>query len=185
LHHFKIKKLKSDNQYIIRFKGLNEGNHNFRFEVKSNFFIEFNAIEAKDGNLEVIINLNKKLNFLTLNILIKGTLSVQCDRCLEYFNYPIEYKDNLLVKFSESFVEQSGDIIILHPSDSELDLKHYIFECISLSIPYRKIHPKFKDGKSLCKKEMLQKFHELEAKEQEKIITTNWEKLKYFFENNN
>ena len=177
--------MKSDNQYIIRFKGLKEGKHNFRFDIKKSFFNEFNVIEARDGNLEIIINLNKKHNFLTLNILIKGTVFVQCDRCLEYFNYPIEYNDNLLVKFSETSVDQSDDTIILHPNDNELDLKHYIYECISLSIPYRKVHPEIKDGKSLCKKEMLQKIHELEAEENEKTANTNWDKLKFFLETNN
>jgi uncharacterized protein len=177
--------MKSDNQYIIRFKELKEGNHEIIFKVKTSFFTEFNLMEAKDGNLKVIINLNKKPDFLTLDIFIKGTIFVECDRCLEYFNYPIEYRDKLLVKFSETSVEQSDEIIFLHPSDNELDLKHYIYECISLSIPYRKIHPESKDGKSLCKKEMLQKIHEHEAEEHENTIRTNWDKLKYFLETNN
>jgi uncharacterized protein len=185
LHHFFNKEMKSDNQYIIRFKELKEGNHKILFEVKKSFFSEFDVIEANDGNLNVMINLNKKPDFLTLNILIKGTVSVECDRCLEYFDYPIVYKDTLLVKFSETSVDQSDDTIILHPNDNELDLKHYLYECISLSIPYRKIHPDSKDGQSLCKKEMLQKIHEHEAEEQEKKVNTNWDKLKYFFENNN
>jgi uncharacterized protein len=177
--------MKSDNRYIIRFKELREGNHKIIFEVKTSFFTEFNLMEAKDGNLKVTINLNKKPDFLTLDILIKGTIFVECDRCLEYFNYPIEYKDNLLVKFSETSVEQSDEIIFLHPNDNELDLKHYIYECISLSIPYRKIHPESKDGKSLCKKEMLQKIHEHEAEKQENAVNTNWDKLKCFLETNN
>lgn len=185
MHHFKIKKVKSDNQYIIRFKALKEGNHEIMFDVKEYFFSEFDKMEAKDGNLKVIINLNKKPDFLTLDILIKGIIFVECDRCLEYFNYPIEFRDNLLVKFSDTSVDQSNDTIILHPNDNELDLKHYIYECISLSIPYRKIHPESKDGKSLCKKEMLQKIHEHESEEQEKAVNTNWDKLKYFFETNN
>ncbi len=185
MHHFKIKKLKSDNQYIIRFKGLNEGIHNIRFDVKRKFFTEFIEIEAKDGNLQVLITLNKKSDFLMLDIIIEGTLLVQCDRCLEYFDYPVNYKDSVLVKFSENMAGQSNEVIILHPNDSELDLKQYIYECISLSIPYRKVHPETKDGNSLCKKEMIEKIHEFEAENQGKKVPANWEKLKYFFETNN
>ncbi len=142
-------------------------------------------LDIQDGNLVIMINLNKKPDFLNLDILVKGTIFVECDRCLEYFNYPIEYKDKLLVKFSDTPAGQSDEIIILHPMDDELDLKHYIYECISLSIPYRKIHPESKDGKSLCKKEMLQKIHEHEAEEKEKKVNPTWDKLKYFFETNN
>ena len=185
MHHFKIKKLKSDNQYIIRFKGLKEGIHNFRFDIKKRFFTEFSEIEARDGNLEVLIKLNRKADFLMLNITIKGTLFVQCDRCLEYFDYPVKYKDIVLVKFSENNAEQSDELIILNPNETELDLKQYLYECISLNIPYRKIHPETKDGKSLCKKEMIDKINEFETETQDRKVHANWEKLKHFFETNN
>jgi len=185
LHHFKIKKLKSDNQYIIRFKDLKDGIHNFSFDIKRKFFTEFIEIEAKDGNLKVLLTINKKADFLMLDIIIEGTLLVQCDRCLEYFDYPVKYKDNVLVKFSENTALQSDEVIILHPNDNELDLKQYLYECISLSIPYRKIHPETKDGNSLCKKEMIEKIHEFEAENRENKVLANWEKLKYFFESNN
>jgi uncharacterized protein len=177
--------LKSDNQYIIRFKGLSEGIHSISFNVDSKFFAEFAEIEARDGNLQVLVTLNKKPDFMVLDINIKGTLLVQCDRCLEYFDYNVDYKDSLLVKFSDNTTTQSDEVIILHPNDSELDLKQYIYEYISLSIPYRKVHPETKDGISLCKKEMIDKIHQFEAENNEKKVMANWEKLKNIFETNN
>lgn len=185
MHHFKIDRLKFDNQYIIRFKGLKEGIHNFKFAINKEFFMKFDALEARDGTVEVIANLIKRSEFLTLDILIKGTVEVQCDRCLEYFNYPIEYSSILVVKFSENSSEQSDDMIILNPNDNELNLTHHIYEFISLAIPYRKIHPESADGKSLCKSDMLQRIREFEVKQDEEAIKTNWEKLKYYFANNN
>ena len=185
MHHFKIKKLKSDNQYIIRFKNLKEGIHYFSFDIKKSFFTEFAEIEAKDGEFKVLIELNKKADFLMLDVTIEGTLLVECDRCLEYFDYPVKHKDSVLVKFSENLAGQPDEAIILLPDDNELDLKQYIYECISLSIPYRKVHPETKDGKSLCKKDMIEKIHEFEVKSREKKVLTNWEKLKYFFDTNN
>ena len=177
--------MKSDNQYIIRFKSLPEGIHSISFDINNKFFEEFVEIEAGGGNLKVLVTLNKKPDFMMLDINIKGTLLVQCDRCLEYFDYNVEYKDSLLVKFDENATSQNDEVIILHPNDSELDLKQYLYECISLSIPYRKIHPETKDGISLCKKEMIDKIHEFEEENKEKKVLANWEKLKYLFESNN
>ena len=68
---------------------------------------------------------------MIIGIDIKGTLLVQCDRCLEYFDYNVEYKDSLLVKFDENATSQNDEVIILHPNDSELDLKQYLYECIN------------------------------------------------------
>lgn len=177
--------MKIDNQYIIRFKGLKEGPHNFKFDITKEFFNHFEVLEAKDGELDVIIDLFKRPDFLTLDIRVKGTVNVQCDRCLEYFDYPIKYNSNLLVKFSGDQNSQSDDIIILDADDSELNLIHYLYECISLAIPYRKIHPESADGKSLCKEEMLKKIREFEVKKNKEIISTNWEKLKSYSANNN
>ncbi len=185
MHHFKISKLNFSNRYIVRVKGLGEGTHNFKFEIGKSFFNEFDVLDANDGSLEVFVDLVKKSDFLTLDITIKGTINVQCDRCLEYFDFPLEYHSGLIVKFSEKDTVQSDEMIILNPNDNELDLKHYIYECISLGIPCRKIHPESANGESLCKKEMLQRIHEFEVKEQGTEIKTNWEKLKSYFENNN
>ena len=177
--------MKIDNQYIIRFKGLKEGAHDFKFGITREFFNHFDVLEAKDGTLDVIIDLFKRPGFLTLDILVKGKVNVQCDRCLEYFDYPVEYNSNLLVKFSVDNSSQSDDIIIIDPDDSELNLTHYLYECISLAIPYRKIHPESADGKSSCKKEMLQKIREFKVKKHKETIETNWEKLKSYSANKN
>ncbi len=184
MHHFKISKLTFNNRYIIRFKELKEGTHNFEFEIKKEFFREFCALDINDGTLGVSVVLIKKSGFLTLDIHIKGSVNVQCDRCLEYFYHPLEYHSGLVVKFSETESFESDEMIIMNPNDNELDLKHYLYECISLATPYRKVHPESANGESLCAKEMLEKIRELEVKGNNKA-TTNLGKLKYYFENNN
>lgn len=180
-----MSKLNSGSQYIIRFKGLAEGTYNFKFEIGKTFFDEFENLDAIDGSLKVIVDVIKKSDFLKLEIIITGAINVQCDRCLEYFDLPLEHHSGFVVKFSETETMQSDDIILLSPNDDELDLKHYLYECISLEIPYRKIHPESASGESLCEKEMIRKIHDYEAKEKGKETKSNWEKLKYYFENNN
>ena len=38
----------------------------------------------------------------------------------------------------------------LNPEDHQLDMKQYFYECISVSLPYRKVHPDLPDGESGC-----------------------------------
>lgn len=154
-------KLKSENQYIIQFKGLKEGVHVFAMHMDKAFFESFEQLEVPDGEVTVNIELIKKINFLELAIEMSGEIQVQCDRCLGYFNLPVVYDDHLVVKFSESEKEPDDTIIFLHPEDNEINLKHYLYECMSLSIPIRKVHPDLPDGEPGCDPEMLDRLKEM------------------------
>jgi uncharacterized metal-binding protein YceD (DUF177 family) len=152
--------LKIENQYIIQFKGLKEGVHEFTFTIDKPFFEAFEYLAVPDGNVEVQVELTKKVNFMELIIDLSGELQVQCDRCLEYFNLPVNYSGHLVVRFSETEKDPDEEVIFLHPDEYQLDLKHYLYECLSLSIPIRKVHPDLSNGEPGCDPEMLNKLSE-------------------------
>jgi len=157
--------LKIENQYIIQFKGLKEGVHNFTFYIDKPFFEAFEHLEIPDGNLQVGVGLNKNSGFLELNIDLSGNIQVQCDRCLEFFSLPLVYSGHLVVRFSETEKEPDEEVVFLHPEDSQLNLRHYLYECISLSIPIRKVHPDLPDGETGCDPEMLKRLNEMLIKD--------------------
>jgi uncharacterized metal-binding protein YceD (DUF177 family) len=153
--------LKIENQYIIHFNGLKEGVHDFVFTLGKPFFEAFEPLEVPDGNVEVQVELTRNTNFLELAIDLAGNIQVRCDRCLEHFGLPIAYKGHLVVRFSETDKEQDDEVIFLHPGDYRLDLKHYLYECVSVSIPIRKVHPELPNGETGCDPEMLKKLNEI------------------------
>lgn len=186
MHHFFINRLKIRNQYIVPFGGLKEGLHHFDFEVTDEFFEVYSALEIKSGHLNVGIDLLRKTTLLTFDILIQGVVSVRCDRCLDYYEQYIRYDGKLFVKFSERDKNNNNtdDVIILSPGEHELDLKHYIYESISISMPYKRIHPE-KNGVSLCNSEML-KYLEHQAESSDNQEENHiWDKLKELLETKN
>jgi uncharacterized metal-binding protein YceD (DUF177 family) len=150
-----------ENQYIIQFKGLKEGVHAFEFALEKPFFEEFTHLEVPDGNVNIRISLDKRTGFLDLSVQLEGAIMVQCDRCLGYFELPVDHESHLVVQFSEEEKDGGDEILYLHPEDHRLDLKHYFYECLSLAIPYRKVHPDREDGSEGCDEEMLGKLKEL------------------------
>jgi uncharacterized metal-binding protein YceD (DUF177 family) len=152
--------LKIDNEYIIQFKGLKEGVHDFAFTIEKPFFEAFEYLTVPDGHVNVKVVLNKMSAFLDLDFNLKGEMQVQCDRCLEYFDLPVDYNGHLVVRFSETEKDPDEEVIWIHSDEYELDLKHYLYECLSLSIPIRKVHPDLPDGESGCNPEMLKKLDE-------------------------
>jgi uncharacterized metal-binding protein YceD (DUF177 family) len=166
LHHFFYSEvLKIENQYIIHFKGLKEGVHDFAFMIEKPFFDAFEQLEVPDGRVDVRVELNRKASFLELAVDLKGEVQAPCDRCLGYFTLPVSCSSRLVVRFSETEQEPDDEVIYLHPEEYQLDLKHYLYECISLSLPLRKVHPDLPDGRSGCDPEMLKRLNDMLIKE--------------------
>ncbi len=152
--------MKVENQYIIHFKGLKEGVHDFNFVIDKPFFEFHEQLEVPDGHVEATVELNKKTTFMELAIGLTGEMQVQCDRCLEYFVLPVSFDGHLVVRFSETEKEPDEEVIFIHPDEYELDLRHYLYECLSLSMPIRKVHPDLANGEPGCDPDMLRRLDE-------------------------
>lgn len=173
-------------KYRIVYQGLSEGVHEFDFDVDNSFFESLEYSDIKKGDLKVNIVLNKKSTFLELDFQINGNVELLCDRCLDDYNQPIEYEGKLYVKFSEAGEDLADDVITLSPSEYELDLSHYIYESISLSIPLKRVHPDDEDGNVTCDPKMLEKLKNFKIDEPaDDNIDPRWEDLRNLMANNN
>lgn len=182
--------MKVGNQYIIPYKGLKEGNHTFSFQINEKFFEEYSVLNVSTGKLEAEVVLIKHSNFLELELGLSGTVELICDRCLENFDFPINYFGMLLVKFKEEEEEPDENVIFLHPNEDLLDLSQFLFDCIGLSIPIQKFHPEDNDGNPSCNSEMLNilynhSHYNDESDEQEEQIDPRWSKLKDLLKDEN
>ena len=74
--------------------------------------------------------------------------------------------------------------IFLNPGEHEIDLEHYIYESISLSIPLKRMHSG-KGGHSACNKDMIDKLSNMAEKKKETKTNPAWDKLKDFLATNN
>ena len=157
-------------RYAIPYKGLSIGNHHFEFEVDDRFFDAFEGSEIHRGHASVSVELVKTERLLTLDFTIGGEAEVTCDRCLDEFMMPVHYAGTLQVRFSETEKESDGEVMWLSPNETELPLGQYIYESISLSLPYRKIHPEDAEGHSLCNPEMLSRFRIVSEEEFEQFV---------------
>jgi len=169
------------NTYSIHFKGLKVGKHLFNFEVDKKFFDYFEEGEIREGKLQVAVKLNKQSQMLDLNISIDGIVEVLCDRCLDNFDLPVSYKGTLYVKFGGGETEEGDEIIILSTEDSEINLAQYLYESISLSLPYQRYHG-VNGSDPHCDKDMIKKLKSHlvagSKKEDVKDLDPRWNKLK-------
>ncbi len=129
------------NDYKIAFRGLKNGDHDFEFSISDALFEAFENPEVKGGNGVARVRLDKSETQLVCDVEIEAEVVVPCDRCLEDCTIAVDYAGRLVVKFSEEELEYDGEVMWLFPGEAEVNLAHYIYESIILSLPYQRVHP--------------------------------------------
>lgn len=127
------------NQYSIDYVGLPCGIHTFDFAVDGELFRSMESNEIRDGRCNVHVCLNRLETRLMVNVVISGSVTVECDRCLEDCDIPIDFSGVLEVLFSETEHDYDGFKMWIAKGD-RLSLKQYIYESIVVSLPYRRVH---------------------------------------------
>jgi uncharacterized metal-binding protein YceD (DUF177 family) len=120
---------------------------------------------------------------LEFDFILKGSVIVTCDRCLDDLEVPVDFSSKLFVKFGDTTEEQTDEIIVLSHAEHELDISQYIYEFAHLSLPFKRVHPD-KKGKSTCNKEMLKKLDEYIIRNEQEETDPRWDDLKNLLNHN-
>jgi len=169
------------NDFIIQFGGLKEGVHNFVFEINKEFFDLIEYAELSNSNMKINCELNKMSSMLVFRFVANGTVELVCDRCLDEFDYQIDFDETIFVKFGEENQEIEADVVILERGSNEIDILELIYQLIMIYLPIKKIHADDIDGNSTCNPQMLERINgtNLENElEQEKVVDSRWNELK-------
>lgn len=165
-------------EFDIPFVGLKTGKHDFLYTIEPKFFAHFGFTDFQTVKLNAKVTLDKKPGFLEFHFAIEGLGQLQCDVSMEWYDQKISTAYDFVVKFG-SWQETDSDEIVLLPEGSyQINIAQYLYECIVLSLPYKRIHPGVEDGS--LKNEILEKLSALEPKE-EKLNgeqDPRWNKLK-------
>ena len=167
--------------FDIQFVGLKIGKHNYKFEIDYKFFEHFEYDEFNDVNVKIDLNLVKKSTFLELNFQANGTINVNCDLTNEHYDESVNTDFDLVVSFGDEYNDENEAILILPHAEYEINVAHYIYELIVLSLPQKRVHPGVEAG--TLGSDILKKLEDLSPKSLEnkppkEDIDPRWETLK-------
>ncbi len=167
-------------EYIIQFVGLSLGKHEFEFNIHDKFFEHFDYSEIKRGTISVNLDLLKQSTMMVLHFEISGTIKMNCDRCTEELDLPINGHYKLIVKVGgDDNSDEDDDIIVVAANEHKLDLTQFIYEYITLSLPIKRVHPDDANGESTCDKETIKKLEQFLIEEEKKDESDpRWNDLK-------
>jgi uncharacterized metal-binding protein YceD (DUF177 family) len=110
---------------------------------------------------------------------IQGNAGLICDRSLEPFDYPMEIDRTIRFKYGQEEKELSDEIVLISRDRSSLDIGQYLYELIGVTIPMKRLHPKFEnDELEESEIELVYSSTPDETEKEEDAIDPRWEKLK-------
>ncbi len=120
--------------------GLKPGKHEYSFVLNKTFFDEFESSDIDDSDIRAHVLLDKQSTMIILDFTLDGTIGTACDRCGDPMTQQLRTKQRLIVKFGEETDDSMDDMLILGPSEFQIDVSRYLFEYAQLSMPAKNVH---------------------------------------------
>lgn len=170
---------KKEKKWVIEYAGLSKGEHTFELDVDGSFFDDIEHSEFKKGAFKVTLTVLKRLNMMTFDFDVKGYVEVECDRCADEFNFTLNEQYKLIVQIGGGdSVREDDDIITVGVHEHNIDLRDYLYEYISLSLPIKREHLDVAD----CNQDVISVLEEYRVEdiieEQEEVSDPRWAGLK-------
>lgn len=166
--------MKGLRDYIINFGKLKLGKHEFEFTIDDEFYSHFEYSLVKKGKVNLVLTVDKqKETLIILNFAFKGYIQLECDRCLDEFEYPVDSEKKLYIKLDGEVNENDDELIELEPDAYEVDLSTYIYEFINLELP---LHKSCDQGGKACNPKMMEYLGHVN--DEEENIDPRWASLK-------
>lgn len=145
--------LSENKDFIIQIKGLKIGKYEYDFPIGGSFFKSFGNTQILDASVDVKIVIEKGGGWMNVVCDADGYLVVECDRCLDELELPVDFTASMAVKFAKTDDDpQSDEFLVVDPTDGELDLSQFIYDYICVNMPLQRVHA---EGK--CNPQMMER----------------------------
>ena len=168
----------TNSEFLIPYKGLENGIHNYRFQVSTDFFDNFDNAIIRKGNYQIDLIFDKRDMMMILDFSFEGQFEATCDRCLSTIDIPSKGGDQIILKTKEKEEMQEKDnVVILESDESSIDVSVFINNMLHLHLPIINERDCEGDGYKYCDHTALDKI-EYGDDQSEKKSGDMWDALK-------
>ena len=134
-----------NDNFAIPLNGLTAGENVFSWQIGKEFFDSFENSEILDAHLDADVRVEKSGRYIWVDCDVRGEVVVECDRCLDDLDMPIDVEIRLSVKYgSEESAEENRpgerEVITVPDTDAELELSQVIYDYVCLALPMQRTH---------------------------------------------
>ncbi len=159
-------------EHTIPFSGLKDGAHAFDFLLNDAFFKATGVEEYLGGKVKAHVDMDKSEHLLVTTIHVDGKVAMLCDHCNAPMQQLVKGDQRQIFKLLDEEDGDDDELVTIGPRAHEVSLTHYFFECISLHMPIRHVHPK-----GQCDPEVDGALKKIQL-EHEPVPDPRWEALK-------
>ncbi len=127
--------------YKVQLAQLKDGHHEQDFVVDTEFFKNMERTDIHKADVKVHLDLEKKHDVYDCTFHCQGYVEVACDRCLDPLEIEIATDYHIIVKYGDSYNDESDDILVIPESNPYLNVAYMLYDTIVLCIPLRHVHP--------------------------------------------
>jgi len=163
----------------VEIAGLKPGPHNFNFEIGDPFFALFQGSFITHGTLTCNVQLDYAPSLIRCLVEVEGEVELVCDRSLDTFFEKLWFSEPIIFKFGDEPLELSDEIEIIGWKETHLDFSQLVYDFIALTVPIKKLHPKFRAELDEHEGDILLYSTAIDEIEEEKpeVIDPRWEQL--------
>ena len=134
-----------NDKFIIPLNGLAAGMTEFSWQAGKEFFDSFENSEILDAHLDADVRVEKSGRYIGVDCDVRGEVTVECDRCLDELDMPVDVEIMLSVKYgneesSEEPQQGEREVIFIPETDAEMDMSQIIYDYVCLSLPMQRMH---------------------------------------------
>jgi uncharacterized metal-binding protein YceD (DUF177 family) len=139
--------------YRVTLKNMAVGDtQKIKYRLDNQFFADIDGPEVNKGKVDATLVVQRKLMNFELNFILTGSISLECDRCLDEMELPVNNSNKLIVKIGKTFTEENDEVLVLPENDQTLNVAWFLYEFVALAIPIKHVHPPGKCNKNMTAK---------------------------------
>lgn len=136
-------------EFKLPLKSLPVGTHEMHFRLDKQFFANMESQDVRDADVEVRLTLVHRNDLYDLTFKLTGTVTVLCDRCLDEMELPVDTDYHIVVKYGESYNDDSDEFLEIPESENSLNVAYMLNDTVALAIPIKHVHPLGKCNRSM------------------------------------
>lgn len=106
------------------------------------FFADLEQTEVDGGEVEACIDVKHiSQDLYHIDVSLKGSVTVACDRCLDPLTLPVEVEETLKVKDEAPAASDHEDTLYTDYRTGCIDLAWLLYELIETALPMQRTHP--------------------------------------------
>jgi uncharacterized metal-binding protein YceD (DUF177 family) len=134
-----------NDKFIIPLNGLAAGKNDFFWQAGKEFFDSFENAEILDAQLDAEVIVEKSGRYIGVDCDVRGKVVVECDRCLDELDMPVDVEIRLSVKYgmeenSEEPQPGEREVVFIPDTDAEFDMSQIVYDYVCLSLPMQRTH---------------------------------------------